>query len=96
MGQAISRPGRPRSGHFLLTGKEQFKGLLTADSKAFLLFIFFFLFQQETPVKSLSGSGMLSDSGPQPSSAREEAGICSEMSPARSEIKGTHTEVLPS
>lgn len=71
------------------------KGLLTADIRAFLTFIFFFFFQQEIPVKSLSGFMMLSDCGPQPYSAHAEAGISSKMSPTASEIKGTQTEAPP-
>lgn len=71
------------------------KGLLTTDIRAFLMFIFFFFFQQEIPVKSLSGFMMLSDCGPQPYSAHGEAGISSKTSPTASKIKGTQTEAPP-
>lgn len=71
------------------------KGLLTTDIRAFLMFIFFFFFQQEIPVKSLSSFMMLSDCGPQPYSAHGEAGISSKTSPTASEIKGTQTEAPP-
>lgn len=87
------------SGHdqdiYCSMARSTLKGVLTADIRAFLMFTFFFLFQQEIPVQSLSGSMMLSDCGPQPYSAHGEAGISSKMSPTASEIKGTQTEAPP-
>lgn len=82
-------------GIYCLMARSTFKGLLTADIRAFLMFILLFLFQQEIPVKSLSGFMMLSNCGLQPDSAHGEAGISSKLSPTPSEIKRTQTEALP-
>ena len=70
------------------------KGLLTADIRAFLTFIFFFFFQQEIPVKSLSGFMMLSDCGPQPYSAHGKPGFPARCPPLPVRSKG-HRQRLP-
>lgn len=74
---------------------QRLEGLLTAASRASLRFTFLFLFQQETPTKSLSGPGMLREGRPQPSLARGGARTGSEVSPAPGEIKGTQAGVRP-
>lgn len=66
-----------------------FKGLLTADIRAILMFIFFFFVQLKNSIKSLSGSMMLKEYGLQQYLAHEEARISNKMSSTPNEIRGT-------
>lgn len=72
-----------------------FKGLLTADIRALLMFNFFFFVQQENPIKSLSGSMMLNEYGLQGYLAHEEARISNNMSSTPNEIRGTQCVFTP-